>query len=162
MRKATVVVCVVAMLAVGGCGDGDEASGDRAGASTDSEWQGLPPTEEDLGGNLFVVQSVTIEGEPQPFVTVDPPPSIEFGDPLVASDGCNGVTGRYDVADDGSFTVSDTRISRRGCDGALGRQANYIQSAIVDGGDLSIAEDILRLTSHGVDLRLKRALPEPP
>ncbi|MBB4661322.1 META domain-containing protein [Conexibacter arvalis] len=144
MWRSGIMVALVA-AALAGCGSSDDGGAASTGGSFPATTTtAAPPTADQLDGRDFAARR--IDGAP-PVAGSDA--RIAFRDGrLGASTGCNGIGGRYEIAD-GRLIADELFQTEMGCEPALMRQEERMRTLL--GSHPRIALDGRRLTLTGDD-----------
>ena len=129
------------LLAACGQGSDEEADGQGAGNGTAGPLSISPSS---LAGRTFVSQRVTVQGADYPLASAAPI-SLRFeGQSLVASAGCNQMSGKFSI-EDAVLVLGQWATTAMGCEAALMAQDQWLGEQLgarptlsLDGGTLTL------------------------
>lgn len=139
--RFVVLLTSLVLLAVAGCGDSDESSGETAGAVQSAG----------LDGRTFVSTAVTGH-----VLVAGTELTLRFdAGTLGVSAGCNTISGGYAIEDGTLRWTSEPAQTMIGCEPALQRQDEWLAELFADGLDASSSGSELRLARGNVVLALR-------
>lgn len=143
--RFVVLLALLLPLALAGCGDSDESSGETTGAASAA----------DLDGRTFVANAITGHE-----LVAGTEVTLRFDrGTLGVSAGCNTLSGGYAIADGTLRWTSEPAQTMIGCEPALQRQDEWLTKLFADGLEVQASATDLRLTGGDVVLALREGTP---
>ena len=126
MRFSRLVLLLAAgsIWLLGACGQGSDEEADGRGAGNGTAGP-LSASASSLAGRTFVSQRVTVQGADYPLASAAPI-SLRFeGQSLVASAGCNQMSGKFSI-EDAVLVLGQWATTAMGCEAALMAQDQWL------------------------------------